>query len=163
MRQRKKLFVLAMTGLLLVTATPMKATALQPTLHFYSTVNGQAIAMPDTQVVTLDSHLKLYFHAKNHMTIEYKGYIFDQGTGQYDDLKIGGAFTGGVEESFVGMDLSDTNVTIQGNTRKFQKGDVIVFKFRAVSNDGYEETREMKALIGDATTDLSVLDSIQIP
>lgn len=161
--KKRKLAVLTLSGLLFASAIPSAATAVQPTIHFYSTVNGQNIAMPDKQLVTVDSHLKLYFHAKNHMTIEYKGYIFDQGTGQYDDLKIGGAFTGGVEDSFVGMDLSDTQVNIKGNVRKFQKGDVIIFKFRVVSNDGFEQTREMKALIGDATSNLSALDSISIP
>ena len=161
--KKRKLAALALSGLLLATTLPSTAIAAQPTIHFYSAVNGQNIAMPDKQLVTVDSNLKLYFTAKNHMTIEYKGYIYDQSTGQYDDLKIGGAFTGGVEDSFVGMDLSDTQVNIKGNTRKFQKGDIIIFKFRVVSNDGLEQTRVMKALIGDATSNINVLNSIDIP
>lgn len=156
-----KSFLLA--GVIFSSFAPSSVIAAQPSIQFYSTVNGQNLAMPDKQIVTKDSKLKLYFRASSHMTIEYKGYIYDQATGTYDDLKIGGAFTGGVQASFVGMKLSGTQVNIKGAVREFQKGDVIIFKFRVVSSDGLEQERVMKALIGDATSNLNVLDSINIP
>lgn len=158
---KKKLSLAVLAGAVVFPlAIPSGVNAVTPVINFYANVNGQNVAMPDKQIVTKDSKLKLYFDASSHMTVEYAGYLVRGGIS--DDLKIRGAFTGGVEGSFIGIDLSDTTVQYKGSPTTFQKGDAIIFKFRVVSSDGNVVTREMKTLIGDATSSLSTLDTITV-
>jgi hypothetical protein len=67
-------------------------------------------------------------------------------------LKIRGAFTNDVPAQFIGIDLS-----------QYAKGDMLVFKFRAVSSTGVKVEKDVRIIIKNDTTQLTNLDNIKVP
>lgn len=129
-----------------------------PDIKFFAEYGGNVISTPERQVVPKDSKFKMYFSAYDYITFEYAGYLVrsDQQKegGTYEDLKIRGAFTNDVKSSFVGLDLMDSN---------FVKGDMIVFKFKAVSATGVTIEKDIRVIIGDEQSLLSKLENQYLP
>jgi hypothetical protein len=129
-----------------------------PDIKFFAEHGGNVISTPERQILTKDSKLKMYFSAYDYVTFEYAGYLIkanqQKSTGTYEDLKIRGAFTKDVKSSFVGVDLIDP---------QFAKGDMLVFKFKAVSATGVLVEKDVRILIGDDPSILNKLDDQYLP
>jgi hypothetical protein len=129
-----------------------------PDIKFFAEYGGNLISTAERQIASKDSKLKMYFSAYDYVTFEYAGYLIkanqQKSTGTYEDLKIRGAFTNDVESSFIGVDLTDS---------KFEIGDMLVFKFRAVSATGVLVEKDIRILIGDETSMLNKLEDEYLP
>jgi hypothetical protein len=129
-----------------------------PEIKFSAEYGENYISTPERQVVPKDSKFKMYFSAYDYVTFEYVGYLIksdqQKSSGTYEDLKIRGAFTNEVESSFIGVDLKND---------MFEKGDMLVFKFRAISASGVIVEKDVRLLIGDETTTLSKLEDMYLP
>ena len=129
-----------------------------PDIRFYANYNGNVLATAERQVLAKNSKLKMYFSAYDYTTFEYAGYIVranQQNTsGTYEDLSIRGAFTNDVPSQFIGVDLSDS---------LFNKGDMLVFKFRAISSTGVVIKKDIRVLIGDQINTVADLTDSKIP
>ena len=129
-----------------------------PDIRFYANYNGNVLATAERQILAKNSKLKMYFSAYDYTTFEYAGYIVRVGqqsdSGTYEDLKIRGAFTNDVPSQFIGVDLSDP---------LFNKGDMLVFKFRAISSTGVVIKKDVRVLIGDQVNTVADVADTKIP
>lgn len=137
---------------------PFSVDRSAPDIKLYANYNNNVLSTAERQILAKDSKLKMYFSAYNYTTLEYAGYLVRAGqqttTGSYLDLKIRGAFTNDVPSKFIGVDLSDA---------LFTKGDMLVFKFRAISSTGVSIEKDVRVLIGDESSVLSDLSNTNVP
>jgi hypothetical protein len=145
-------------GVGLRTKIPFTVNRTNPDIKFYATFGANTLSTAERQIVAKDSKLKIYFSAYDYVTLEYVGYQVTSAnqkpSGTSVDLKIRGAFTNDVPSSFIGVDLSDP---------QFAKGDMLIFKFKAVSGTGQTIIKDVRVLIGDETTLLTGLDDTKVP
>jgi hypothetical protein len=117
---------------------------------FNATYNVNTLSTSPRKVVAEHSKLRVYFTASNFTSVEYQAYLV-RGTA-VTSLNYKGSFTNDVPSSFVGLDLSDPAT--------YQKNDIVVIKFIVLDAKGNSSLRDVRVLIGDQSSSLSVLNTI---